>query len=695
MRWMPSGSSLGAKGSSVAAAVAVAPALTSGRLIPSGPPAGEPRVQLARARASVRTAQVDKPPTDSRVVRLIGRLGDGGPGRELVAVPGRELVAVPGRELVAVPGRELVAARSEGGARALSTHGRVVPALHPPSTGASCWASTARCALHWWLPEMKAWLSEEHAGWGGWDGQSAVAVERHGLGVQPWRQAIDTSGPPFARWFRGALTSAAFNEVDRSALAPCRSVETSFFFDDGAGAPVGSMSCRELLRGSVVAALSVREPPLAVLPGASGSACALPNGPLAIVWAEALKRCAVPFVATAAGSSASSLTDRVLDTRAHRAGGGRCLGGHGAGRCARGCCLCCSRWWYTLAGARAEGVPPRPDDVPAEALLGAARDRGGAALTRSGSLELVRASWSHGPAQAVEAASALFILYTSGSTGKPKGVVHTHAGYHVGLCATSSLVLGLVPGEDVMFVVATTGWITGQSYMVASSLLRHVPSVVLGGSIASPAHRFAAVVERHAATVLKAGSTFIRMFMTQPGAGRLLADFDLSTLRLGVFCAEPVNEIVHAFACRHVCAQLHQLLLGERARRHRVGVAVPAGPCRAAERVGASVAVGRGHRGRSVGDGGWQRAHEGAAGRCGYPRAGALHGGGRVEDGSLWDELVAWRHAAVGWLLHASGRGLVLTGRCGCALRGRVVHVPRPHGRGHQRGRQSHRDGGD
>ena len=79
-----------------------------------------------------------------------------------------------------------------------------------------------------------------------------------------------------------------------------------------------------------------------------------------------------------------------------------------------------------------------------------------------------------------------------------------------------------------------------------------MPSVVLGGSIASPAHRFAAVVERHAATVLKAGSTFIRMFITQPGAVRLLVDFDLSTLRLGVFCAEPVNEIVHAFACRHV-----------------------------------------------------------------------------------------------------------------------------------------------
>jgi len=42
------------------------------------------------------------------------------------------------------------------------------------------------------------------------------------------------------------------------------------------------------------------------------------------------------------------------------------------------------------------------------------------------------------------------------------------------------------------------------------------------------------------------------MFMTRPGAGALLSHFKLGTLELGVFCAEPVNEVVHAFASRNV-----------------------------------------------------------------------------------------------------------------------------------------------
>ena len=214
--------------------------------------------------------------------------------------------------------RGRAAVGSEGCARAPSRRGRAAPARDPSGTAAVCWASAARCALHWWLPEIKAWLSEEHDGWSGWDGRSADEVEGHGAGgagVQPWRQATETSEPPVVRWFRGALTSAAFNEVDRAVLAPCRSVEKSFLFDDGAHLPVGSVSCRELLRDSVIAALSLKERPLAVGPGERAGLC-FANGPLAVVWAEALKRCTVPFVATAAGSTASALRDRALDTRA-------------------------------------------------------------------------------------------------------------------------------------------------------------------------------------------------------------------------------------------------------------------------------------------------------------------------------------------------------------------------------------------
>ena len=87
--------------------------------------------------------------------------------------------------------------------------------------------------------------------------------------------------------------------------------------------------------------------------------------------------------------------------------------------------------------------------------------------------------------------------------------------------------------------------------MIAAALLTRAPSVQLEGSPVSPPDRFAAVIFRHRVTILKAGSTFLRMVMTGGFEGRI-AQHDLSCLRLGTFCAEPVNESVHRFAIQHL-----------------------------------------------------------------------------------------------------------------------------------------------
>ena len=90
------------------------------------------------------------------------------------------------------------------------------------------------------------------------------------------------------------------------------------------------------------------------------------------------------------------------------------------------------------------------------------------------------------------------------------------------------------PASDVFLVIATPGWITGQSYMIAASLLCRVPSILIDGSPVSPPARFAATIERHRVSVLKAGSTFLRLLMTMPeGGDSILKQHDLSSLRLG------------------------------------------------------------------------------------------------------------------------------------------------------------------
>ena len=41
--------------------------------------------------------------------------------------------------------------------------------------------------------------------------------------------------------------------------------------------------------------------------------------------------------------------------------------------------------------------------------------------------------------------------------------------------------------------------------------------------------------------------------MTDPASAREMADFDMSTLRVGTFCAEPVSPAVQQFAMDNIC----------------------------------------------------------------------------------------------------------------------------------------------
>ena len=157
------------------------------------------------------------------------------------------------------------------------------------------------------------------------------------------------------------------------------------------------------------------------------------------------------------------------------------------------------------------------------------------------------------PVQPVEANWPLFIIYTSGSTGKPKGVVHTHGGWLAGVTHTMHTVFEGNP-EDVMYVVGDPGWITGQSYLIAAPLSMGMTTVVCEGSPLFPhAGRFAATIERYKVTLFKAGSTFLKAVMTDPASTREMAARDMSSLRVGTFCAEPVSPAVQQFAMDNIC----------------------------------------------------------------------------------------------------------------------------------------------
>ncbi|MFK7831047.1 MAG: AMP-binding protein [Congregibacter sp.] len=159
---------------------------------------------------------------------------------------------------------------------------------------------------------------------------------------------------------------------------------------------------------------------------------------------------------------------------------------------------------------------------------------------------------SHG-AQPVEADWPLFIIYTSGSTGKPKGVVHTHGGWLSGISHSMRMVFD-ADETDRIYVVGDPGWITGQAYLISAPLALGMTTIIAEGSPLFPhAGRFSSIIERHGATIFKAGSTFLKAVMTDPASVDDMSAYDMSKVKIATFCAEPVSPAVQQFGMDRIC----------------------------------------------------------------------------------------------------------------------------------------------
>ena len=88
--------------------------------------------------------------------------------------------------------------------------------LAASNPAAEFWERWASQELHWFHEALGAWLSQStDGGWTGWnvDGSPTTLDS-----WQPWEAAVDASEAPHVRWFCGARTNAAFNEIDRHVL---------------------------------------------------------------------------------------------------------------------------------------------------------------------------------------------------------------------------------------------------------------------------------------------------------------------------------------------------------------------------------------------------------------------------------------------------------------------------------------------
>ena len=131
----------------------------------------------------------------------------------------------------------------------------------------------------------------------------------------------------------------------------------------------------------------------------------------------------------------------------------------------------------------------------------------------------------------VRATDPLYILYTSGTTGQPKGVVRDNGGHAVALQWSMPNIYDVNPG-DVYWAASDIGWVVGHSYIVYAPLIAGCSTVLFEGKpVGTPdAGVFWRVIRDHGVKVLFTAPTAFRAIKRADPDGEFLKTYDTSSL---------------------------------------------------------------------------------------------------------------------------------------------------------------------
>jgi acetyl-CoA synthetase len=318
-----------------------------------------------------------------------------------------------------------------------------------------------------------------------------------------WQTTLDTSNPPFWKWFVGGRLNASFNCVDRH-LATSANKAAIIWVPEPEDQETKAITYRELYRRVNEFAALLQE--FGGVATGDRVTFHLPMVPELPVSMLACARLGVIHSEVFGGFSGAACGERIADSQSrilvtidgyyrngelidHKAKADEAV----ARAESEGTKVDKVLVWRRHPGQYSSTTPMVPGrDFFVDDLLKEYRDREVAPVSM--------------PAEA-----PLFLMYTSGTTGRPKGCQHSTGGYLSYVAGTSKYYQDIHP-DDTYWCFADIGWITGHSYIVYGPLALGTTSVMYEGVPTYPdAGRPWRIAERLGITIFHTAPTTIRM----------------------------------------------------------------------------------------------------------------------------------------------------------------------------------------